>query len=206
MEIFRKNSNKVFELSEEIKANIEGNLKQCIDIVCDLHGITKTDFFSSSRKLTIIQSRHMVVYYMNANYKSVISAEGMSHIIGLTGNHATVLHAIKSIDRSLESNKDCKQKWDSLCELLQPINLNNLEKWIENEEFINRSDDYFALFLNRVKNTEFSVGDFKLFCRDNHFSKPVDNVAYSHYLNRCLKKELIKVIGRNGAIKIYQKQ
>lgn len=206
MDIFRKNSNKVFELSEEIKANIEGNIKQCIDIVCDLHGITKNDFFSTSRKLTIIQSRHMVVYYMNANYKSVISAEGMSHIIGLTGNHTTVLHAIKSIDRSLESNKDCRQKWDNLCELLQPINLNNLEKWIENEEFLNHVDEYFSLFLAKLKNTEFCVGDFKLFCKENHFPKPVDNVTYSHYLNRCQKKGLINIIGRNGAVKIYQKQ
>lgn len=205
MDIFRKNSNNVFELSEEIKANIEGNLKQCIDIVCNLHGITKKDFFSTSRKLAIVQSRHLVIYYMNTNYKSIISTEGMSYVIGLIGNHTTVLHAIKSIDRSLEYNEDCRKKWDELCELLQPINLNNRARWIENEEFIDHSDEYFSLFLNRVKNTEFCVGDFKLFCNENNFSRPIDNVTYSHYLNRCLRKGLIKVIGREGIIKIYQK-
>lgn len=74
-------------------------------VVCDILNMTAEDIQSKTRKRNIVQARQLAMYFSKK-----MTQQSLSTIGSLIGNkdHATVLHACKSVKNLIETDKDFK--------------------------------------------------------------------------------------------------
>jgi len=76
-------------------------------IVCDYFGLAVDSLQSKTRKREIVQARQVAMYFSKSLTNSSLSTIGSK--IGKK-DHATVLHACKTVNNLIETNKDFKNK------------------------------------------------------------------------------------------------
>ena len=204
MDIFKKNTTKVFRLTDEQKSDIEDNISLFIDEVCKLIGVERGIFLSGARKFNMVEYRHIVLYYIYTNYDSIIERRYMSRIVGFCGNTTMVIYAITKAKENIEMCSKFKKDWGYLCDKVKPIPLNDTRNWAENEEFLTNSDKYFESFMQYIKDAEFTVKDFRLFFKHNHFPNPIDNTRFSHVLYKKCDDGILDIVDKKGGIYIYK--
>lgn len=80
--------------------------KNAIAVACSMYNVTKSKLLSDSRKREIVVPRQILMYYYNVFERMSLSDTG-----ALFGkDHATVLHAKKSVKNMTETDKMYKKK------------------------------------------------------------------------------------------------
>ena len=88
--------------------------------VCNFFCITEEQFFSKSRKRTLVLARQIAMYIMR-HYGNICTYSGIKDFFKFRGsisNHATVLHSVRTIDMELEYNEDLEEQLETICEEL----------------------------------------------------------------------------------------
>ena len=80
-------------------------------VVCDYFNITPDQLHSRTRKREIVQARQVAMYFSKSLTKSSLASIG-SQIGGK--DHATVLHACKTVNNLIDTDKQFKQTIDNL--------------------------------------------------------------------------------------------
>lgn len=86
-------------------SNREITINYIINMVCDEMGTSQADFFTTSRKRNVVQARQLSMYFAKKYTKLSLN------IIGEQcggKDHATVIHAIKTVTNMLETDKQFK--------------------------------------------------------------------------------------------------
>ena len=97
-------------------------IKHIIEIVLLYYNIVpETKLYEKTRKTEIVKARYQVIYFVS-KYISKITLERLGDIFGL--DHATVHHALKTVNNEIETNADYR---------LQIIELDNIIKTALNE-------------------------------------------------------------------------
>jgi len=88
-------------------------------IVCDYFDLTIDTMKSKTRRREVVQARQIAMYFAKAMTKSSLSTIGM-HCGGK--DHATVLHACRTVNNLMDTDKKFKA---SVVELQKKININS---------------------------------------------------------------------------------
>jgi chromosomal replication initiator protein len=92
----------------EIKGNLDA-FKFVIEMVCEKYEQTEKAVMSKNRKKEIIKSRHIIMALIKNNFPMV----GLKSIGNRCGgkDHATVLHATKSVTNQVETNRIFREEY-----------------------------------------------------------------------------------------------
>ena len=82
-------------------------IDQIISVVCNHFGVSTQDLYSKTRKSDVVQARQVAMYL--AKQMTELSAAKIGTLIG-NKDHATVLHACKTVKAQLEVNKAFQQE------------------------------------------------------------------------------------------------
>ena len=82
-------------------------IDQIISVVCNHFGVSTQDLYSKTRKSDVVQARQVAMYL--AKQMMELSAAKIGTLIG-NKDHATVLHACKTVKAQLEVNKAFQQE------------------------------------------------------------------------------------------------
>ncbi|MGL4993136.1 MAG: chromosomal replication initiator protein DnaA [Bacteroidales bacterium] len=89
---------------------------QIKEVVCAYYQVDIKDFLSSSRKSEVVLARQVSMYlckkYTDLSYNSIGEVSGKR-------NHATVIHACRTITNYLENNKELKSQLDEIENMLK---------------------------------------------------------------------------------------
>jgi len=105
------------ELARQVIDKLVKNSKKEISVdyiqkvVCDYFNITPDQLHSRTRKREIVQARQVAMYFSKSLTKSSLASIG-SQIGGK--DHATVLHACKTVNNLIDTDKQFKQTIDNL--------------------------------------------------------------------------------------------
>ncbi len=105
------------ELARQVIDKLVKNSKKEISVdyiqkvVCDYFSITPDQLHSRTRKREIVQARQVAMYFSKSLTKSSLASIG-SQIGGK--DHATVLHACKTVNNLIDTDKQFKQTIDNL--------------------------------------------------------------------------------------------
>ncbi len=105
------------ELARQVIDKLVKNSKKEISVdyiqkvVCDYFNITPDQMHSRTRKREIVQARQVAMYFSKSLTKSSLASIG-SQIGGK--DHATVLHACKTVNNLIDTDKRFKQTIDNL--------------------------------------------------------------------------------------------
>jgi chromosomal replication initiator protein len=95
-------------LSSAISKSQERNSLDELNRVAGYIGIPADMILEKNRKRDIVEARQVAMYLAKRNTRESLSAIGR-HIGGK--DHATVIHACKTVDNLLETNRDYRNKW-----------------------------------------------------------------------------------------------
>jgi chromosomal replication initiator protein len=105
------------DLAKKVVANLVGtsekelNITSIVDVVCQFFGITKEQMQSASRKREIVQARQVAMFFANKLTEETLTTIGTT--IG-NRNHATVLHACKTVTDLMETDKQFRRNVEEL--------------------------------------------------------------------------------------------
>jgi len=94
----------------------EVTINYIINVVCDEMGTSQADFFTTSRKRNVVQARQLSMYLSKKYTKSSLIVIG-EQCGGK--DHATVIHALKTVANMLETDKQFKAMADKVEKILQ---------------------------------------------------------------------------------------
>jgi len=85
-------------------------------VVCDYLQVSVSDMFSCSRKRNIVQARQWAMYFIKK-----YTEHSLAHIGTLCGDkdHATVLHACRTVKNMKETDKKFKEKLDEIDKIIR---------------------------------------------------------------------------------------
>ncbi|MCQ2351198.1 MAG: chromosomal replication initiator protein DnaA [Paludibacteraceae bacterium] len=86
------------------------------DIVCDFYGVSLESILSETRKREIVQARQVAMYFAKLKTKDSLTTIGTT--IGKR-NHATVLHACKTVQDLMDTDKTFRASVEELDRLLK---------------------------------------------------------------------------------------
>lgn len=86
------------------------------DIVCDFYGVSLDNLLSETRKREIVQARQVAMYFAKLKTKDSLSTIGTT--IGKR-NHATVLHACKTVQDLIDTDKSFRASIEELDRMLK---------------------------------------------------------------------------------------
>ena len=110
------------DLAKKVVSNLVGtneekqNIPSILNAVCQYFGITSEQLQSASRKREIVQARQVAMYFASKLTEETLTTIGTT--IGKR-NHATVLHACKTVSDLIDTDKHFRH---SLEELEQKLN------------------------------------------------------------------------------------
>lgn len=97
-------------------SNHDITINYIINVVCDEMGTSRDDFFTSSRKRNVVQARQLSMYLSKKYTKSSLIVIG-EQCGGR--DHATVIHALKTVANLLDTDKQFKAMADNIEKILQ---------------------------------------------------------------------------------------
>jgi chromosomal replication initiation ATPase DnaA len=86
--------------------------------VANYYGITSTRLLGKCRKREIAEPRQQAIYFIKQKNKSM-SLQKVADIFGI--NHATVIHSIKVVEMLKENNKEYKERFEKLTEIVNTL-------------------------------------------------------------------------------------
>lgn len=92
------------------------NISKIQEVVCDYYNLEVNDIQTKSRKRVVVQARQVAMYLARKYTKNSLTAIG--ELIG-NRDHATVLHACKTVAEQSEIDKELRQSLDSIEEKLR---------------------------------------------------------------------------------------
>lgn len=92
------------------------NISKIQEVVCDYYNLEVNDIQTKSRKRVVVQARQVAMYLARKYTKNSLTAIG--ELIG-NRDHATVLHACKTVAEQSEIDKELKQSLDTIEEKLR---------------------------------------------------------------------------------------
>ncbi|MCQ2369509.1 MAG: chromosomal replication initiator protein DnaA [Paludibacteraceae bacterium] len=110
------------ELAKKVIGNIVSasqkkyTVQDIRDIVCDYYGVTLDNLLSESRKREIVQARQVAMYFAKLKTKDSLTTIGLT--IGKR-NHATVLHACKTVQDLMDTDKSFRAGVEELDRMLK---------------------------------------------------------------------------------------
>lgn len=96
--------------------NREVSIEYIIKKVCDYYGILVSDVSSKTRKREIVQARQLAMFFAKKLTKHSLATIGM--MCGKK-DHATVLHACKTIENLLATNRDIKREYEEIEKIIK---------------------------------------------------------------------------------------
>jgi chromosomal replication initiator protein len=107
-------------LAESVVKNIARNRKEItIDaikkIVCKYYSISVKEIVSNSRKQSIVRPRQIAIYLSRKYTDAPLQAIGKS----FNRYHATALHSINTVERTLKENGPVQKQVELLCQKLE---------------------------------------------------------------------------------------
>lgn len=105
------------ELAKKVISNIVASSQKNLtvaeirDMVCDFYGVTLESLLSESRKREIVQARQVAMYFAKIKTKDSLTTIGTT--IGKR-NHATVLHACKTVQDLIDTDKSFRSSIEEL--------------------------------------------------------------------------------------------
>lgn len=90
---------------------VEFTAQQIIDIVCQFLQIPEKAIAAKTRKQDVVQARHLSMYFLR-EIKNM-SLESIGEMLG-GRDHSSVVHALKSIQNSLDTDKDFANLFDEI--------------------------------------------------------------------------------------------
>jgi chromosomal replication initiator protein len=87
------------------------NISKIQEVVCDYYNLEVNDIQTKSRKRVVVQARQVAMYLARKYTKNSLTAIG--ELIG-NRDHATVLHACKTVAEQSEIDKELRQSLDSI--------------------------------------------------------------------------------------------
>ena len=114
----------VSEIIEQLKMSLKVpprviDIEYIIKVVCQYFGITKEEMFLNTRKREIVQARKIAMFYAKKITK--LSLADIGNNIG-GKDHATVLHACKTVNDNCDTDAFYKFKVDEIAHKLDPQN------------------------------------------------------------------------------------
>ncbi|MEE0973205.1 MAG: chromosomal replication initiator protein DnaA [Paludibacteraceae bacterium] len=109
------------DLAKKVVSNLVGttenkqSIKSIVDTVCKYFGVTTEQMQSASRKREIVQARQIAMFFANKLTEETLTTIGTT--IG-NRNHATVLHACKTVSDLAETDKQFRRCVEELEEQL----------------------------------------------------------------------------------------
>jgi chromosomal replication initiator protein len=95
-------------IAAAISKSQEKNSLDELNKVAGYIGIPANIIQAKTRKRDVVEARQVAMYLAKRNTKESLSAIGRN--IG-GKDHATVVHACKTVDNLLETNRDFREKW-----------------------------------------------------------------------------------------------
>ncbi len=105
------------ELAKKVISNIVASSQKNLsvaeirDMVCDFYGVSLESLLSESRKREIVQARQVAMYFAKIKTKDSLTTIGTT--IGKR-NHATVLHACKTVQDQTDTDKSFRSSIEEL--------------------------------------------------------------------------------------------
>lgn len=105
------------ELAKKVISNIVASSQKNLsvaeirDMVCDFYGVSLESLLSESRKREIVQARQVAMYFAKIKTKDSLTTIGTT--IGKR-NHATVLHACKTVQDLIDTDKSFRSSIEEL--------------------------------------------------------------------------------------------
>lgn len=105
------------ELAKKVISNIVASSQKNLsvaeirDMVCDFYGVSLESLLSESRKREIVQARQVAMYFAKIKTKDSLTTIGTT--IGKR-NHATVLHACKTVQDLIDTDKSFRSSIEDL--------------------------------------------------------------------------------------------
>ena len=112
------------ELAKKVVSNLVGeseekqNIQSILDTVCQYFGVTSDQMQSSSRKREIVQARQIAMYFASKLTEETLTTIGTT--IGKR-NHATVLHACKTVSDLIDTDKHFRHGIEELEQKLNAL-------------------------------------------------------------------------------------
>ncbi len=110
------------ELAKRVIGNIVASsqknytVQEIRDIVCDYYGVSLESLLSETRKREIVQARQVAMYFAKLKTKDSLTTIGTT--IGKR-NHATVLHACKTVQDLIDTDKSFRASIEELDRMLK---------------------------------------------------------------------------------------
>lgn len=110
------------ELAKRVIGNIVASsqknytVQEIRDIVCDFYGVSLESLLSETRKREIVQARQVAMYFAKLKTKDSLTTIGTT--IGKR-NHATVLHACKTVQDLIDTDKSFRASIEELDRMLK---------------------------------------------------------------------------------------
>lgn len=110
------------ELAKKVIGNIVASsqknysVQEIRDIVCDFYGVSLESLLSETRKREIVQARQVAMYFAKLKTKDSLTTIGTT--IGKR-NHATVLHACKTVQDLIDTDKSFRASIEELDRMLK---------------------------------------------------------------------------------------
>lgn len=136
-----------------------------LQTVCDYNGINVDDALKETRKRTIVEVRQQAMYFCKFFKKGSLNEIGKT--IG-GKDHATVLHACKTVINLMDTNKQYREK------------IISLEMYIRNRHQ-----------LNKIKDQQNQV---KLLVRKKHARKPIKSLQHHGKITKFTHRTLYDII------------
>lgn len=107
---YRELGDKKFELMLSVAANLNGNSTSAYELekVATYTGYEPAELQKKTRNREIVEARQVAMFLSKQNTKESLAKIGRT--IG-NKDHATVLHACKTVENLIETNSAFREKW-----------------------------------------------------------------------------------------------
>lgn len=107
---------------------------QIIQTVAEYFSVKESDLLSCTRLMPVVKARHVAIYYLREMAELSLRETGCF----LKRNHASVIHAIKSVNDQCETNPTYRKQVEDIYKLLSfvPVSLGDSDEiWAENDYY-----------------------------------------------------------------------
>ena len=95
------------EKLEISKRNHRKVVKEIIETVLEYYSLTEDELYEKTRRKYIVNARYQIIYFISKTLK-LYSLNDMGAVFGLS--HATVLHALKTVNNAIEVYPSYRQQ------------------------------------------------------------------------------------------------
>lgn len=109
------------ELTKKVLKNLikekktDFNLEQIMNVIVDYFNISEKAIKAKTRKREVVQARHLAMHFAKKYTKMSLSSIGVE----FNRDHSTVVHANKTVQDLLETDKDFKQYYEDIERILK---------------------------------------------------------------------------------------